>query len=141
MKKYFLLVFLLLPVLLSAQISQKNLIGKQNRLLVSTTNESRESLIYVEFLDEKTYTFFSPVGGYLWEKSDYKIQGNIISLSILSEEKPFKQNELNTIFSSKNKNKFVDFIYDAQCNNINYIGAIEMEMFFWLTEKMKLLKE
>ncbi len=137
MKKYFLLVFLLLPVLLSAQISQKNLIGKQNRLLVSTTNESRESLIYVEFLDEKTYTFFSPVGGYLWEKSDYKIQGNIISLSILSKEKPFYKNELNTIFSSKNKNKFVDFTYDAQCNNINYIGGYRNGNVFLTDRKNK----
>ena len=125
MKKKLLLLFLFVftSMILSGEIKKENIIGKKNRFFVSIAGETQDSALYVEFKDENKYTFFSPYGGYLWEISDYKIKGDTISLSVMKEEKPFNIEELNELFSSKNKNAYVDFVYDKDFCTFSFKGG------------------
>ncbi len=114
MKKNILLILFVLftSAMLSAEINKKNIIGKQNRFFISVIGETRDSALFIEFKDENKYTFFSPYGGYLWSSSDYIVNGDTISFSVLKEENPFNIEELNKLFSASNKNQHVDFTYD-----------------------------
>ena len=127
-KNWIIITFLfIISSVLSAQIKQEELIGKGNRLYISIVGETRDSAIYVEFKDEKTYTFCSPYGGYLWGTYNYKIEGNTIYLAVTNDEKPFGIEELNKLFSSKNSNQFVDFVYDAQFYTFSVQGGFRHE--------------
>jgi len=124
-KNIFVVLFLFgLASILSAQIKQEDLIGKNNRLYFSFVGETRNYAIYVEFKDEKTYTFCSPFGGYLWGTYDYKLEGNTVYLAVTNEKNPFNSNEdLNKLFSSNNSNKYVDFVYDSNFSTFMITGG------------------
>ena len=124
-KNIFVVLFLFgLASILSAQIKQEDLIGKNNRLYFSFVGETRFYAIYVEFKDENTYTFCSPFGGYLWGTYDYKLEGNTIYLAVTNDKNPFSSNEdLNKLFSSNNSNKYVDFVYDSNFSTFTITGG------------------
>lgn len=98
-------------------------IEKKKRYLVSIIGETGDSALFVEFKDESSYTFFSPYGGYLWSSSDYKTNGDAISFSVMKEETPFNMKELNNLFSSKNADGHVDFVYDGNFSTFNLTGG------------------
>lgn len=93
------------------------------RLTVSIEGETRSSTLFIEFLNENTYCFCSPFGGYLWPKLEYTLNGNTLSLSKFSYENPFNIDELNEIFSVDTQNQFVDFIYDENFCTFDYKGG------------------
>lgn len=129
MKKFILISTYLILILsvLSAQIKKEELIGKENRLYISIVGETRDSAIFVEFKDDKTYTFCSPYGGYLWGTYNYKIEGNTIYLAVTGSKEPFGNEELNKLFSSNNSNQFVDFVYDTQFCTFSVQGGFRHE--------------
>ena len=127
MKKTVLLVFLICSICFVAcskkNNAQENSNEKKNIFCVSIIGETYDPSLYIEFKDESKYTFFSPYGGYLWDSYDYKINGDTISLSLLKEEEPFRKEELNKLFSSKNTNQYVDFVYDKDFNTFHLKGG------------------
>ena len=54
------------------------------RLVVSIEGERRSSALFVEFLDENTYCFCSPFGGYLWSDLAYTASEDTLSFSKFS---------------------------------------------------------
>ena len=127
MKKFILILLTIIfsSAMLTAEINKKDIIGKQNRFFISIIGETRDSALFIEFIDESKYTFCSPYGGYLWSSSDYKINDDTITFSVLKEETPFGLDELNKLFSSKNKNQFVDFTYDKDFCTFYLKGAFK----------------
>ncbi len=103
--------------------SDDTFIGKQNRFLLSIVGETRDSALFIEFENENKYTFFSPYGGYLWGASDYKVKDDTISFSVMKEEKLFNIEELNNLFSLKNKDGYVDFVYDKDFSTFYFKGG------------------
>ena len=93
------------------------------RLVVSIEGEKRSSALFVEFLDENTYCFCSPFGGYLWSDLAYKATENTLSFSKFSYKNPFNIDELNDLFSVDNEHQFVDFIYDENFCTFDYKGG------------------
>lgn len=127
MKKNWLIITFLFVItsVLSAEIKKEELIGKENRLYISIVGETRDSAIFVEFKDDKTYTFCSPYGGYLWGSYNYKIEENTIYLAVTNSKEPFRIEELNKLFSSDNSNQFVDFVYDAKFCTFSILGGFK----------------
>ncbi|MCR5699784.1 MAG: hypothetical protein K6G52_09110 [Treponemataceae bacterium] len=115
-------LFIILSVL-SAQIKKNDFTGKDNRLYISIADEDETTFISIVFKDAKTYTFFSPFGGYLWGTYNYKIEGNTISFEKTTLECPFNIDELNKLFSKNNPNQFVEFVYDSNFHTFSQTGG------------------
>ena len=127
MKKTILIILTVIfsSAMLTAEINKKEIIGKQNRFFISIIGETRDSALFIEFKDENKYTFFSPYGGYLWSTSDYIINGDTITFSVMKEKNPFKVEELNKLFSSDNINQHVDFTYDKDFCTFFFKGGFK----------------
>lgn len=131
MKRNVLLILLICSICFAACSKKSNLHQniksatdeKKTRFIVSIIGEKYDPHLFIELKDESKYTFRSPYGGYLWSSSDYKINGETISLSVMKEEEPFNIEELNKLFSSKNTNQYVDFIYDKDFNTFYFKGG------------------
>ncbi|MBQ8384456.1 MAG: hypothetical protein IJX45_04400 [Spirochaetaceae bacterium] len=93
------------------------------RLVVSIEGERRSSALFVEFLDENTYCFCSPFGGYLWSDLAYTASEDTLSFSKFSYKNPFNIDELNELFSVDDGNQFVDFVYDENFCTFDYKGG------------------
>ena len=77
MKKIAAILFTLcfiVSALFAKGITKEDLIGKDKRFCIN------EEDYFVEFIDENTYTFCSPYGGYLWGKYPYTLKGNTLVL-------------------------------------------------------------
>ena len=118
MKRFFLeIVFLLFFLLFNI------LIFAQNKGIDVDLQVGEEDL-FIEFVDEKTYTFYSPFGGHLWDNYPYTLEKGVLSLKN-NGTKVFDVERLNNlIFPNGNCSTFV---YDENYKDFYCTGVYKNE--------------
>ena len=114
MKKHLLIIIVLfLNIFLFAQ----------NKVVRVDLQVGEEDL-FIEFIDEKTYTFYSPFGGHLWGNYPYTLEKGVLTLKN-DGKKVFDIEQLNNLIFPKGSSS--TFIYDENYKDFYCTGVYKNE--------------